>query len=514
MQAAKYKIWVQFLVTIAVALTVVWTGVIIWQGFVYRDAAIKQAQDYSLSMHNATMAGLTGMMVTGTVGERHVFLDQIKQLGTIRDVRVLRAPAVTQAFGPGDAKDDNQPDAMEQQVMASGKEDFRVDTDADGEYLRAVRPTLALRNSLGKDCLMCHQVPENSVLGVVSMKVSLNTVNEEQTAQRWKSILVAIITAIPVLMLIYPFIRRVVTQPLETGVQAAHNIASGDLTQHIAVTSDNEIGQLQQSLRDMNDSLAQIVGKVRAGTDTIFNSSQQIASGNMDLSTRTEQQAASLEKTTTTMQALTEGVNLNADNARQASQLAVSASEVAVRGGTVVRQVVDTMDAINASSRKISDIIGVIDSIAFQTNILALNAAVEAARAGEQGRGFAVVASEVRSLAQRSAAAAQEIKALIGDSVDKVSAGTQLVHQAGHTMNEVVESIRSVTTIVGDIATASAEQTVGIERVNGAIADMNGVTQQNAALVEEAAAEAQSLQDQAAQLEQVVRAFKLRGTQG
>ena len=314
-------------------------------------------------------------------------------------------------------------------------------------------------------------------------------------------------------MLIYPFIRRVVTQPLETGVQAAHNIASGDLTQHIAVTSDNEIGQLQQSLRDMNDSLAQIVGKVRAGTDTIFNSSQQIASGNMDLSTRTEQQAASLEKTTTTMQDLTEGVNLNADNARQASQLAVSASEVAVRGGAVVAQVVDTMDAINASSRKINDIIGVIDSIAFQTNILALNAAVEAARAGEQGRGFAVVASEVRSLAQRSAAAAQEIKALIGDSVDKVSAGTQLVHQAGHTMNEVVESIRSVTTIVGDIATASAEQTVGIERVNGAIAEMNGVTQQNAALVEEAAAEAQSLQDQAAQLEQVVRAFKLRGTQ-
>jgi methyl-accepting chemotaxis protein len=172
------------------------------------------------------------------------------------------------------------------------------------------------------------------------------------------------------------------------------------------------------------------------------------------------------------------------------------------------------MDAINASSRKINDIIGVIDSIAFQTNILALNAAVEAARAGEQGRGFAVVASEVRSLAQRSAAAAQEIKALIGDSVHKVSAGTQLVHQAGHTMNEVVESIRSVTTIVSDIATASAEQTVGIERVNGAIAEMNGVTQQNAALVEEAAAEAQSLQDQAAQLEQVVRAFKLRGTQG
>ena len=514
MPNTKYKIWVQFLVTIAIALTVVWSGVIVWQGYVYREAAIKQAQDYSLSMHNATMAGLTGMMVTGTVADRHVFLDQIKQLGTIRDVRVLRAPALVQTFGPGNAKDDSQPDALEQQVMSSGKEGFHVDTDGGGEYMRAVRPALAMRNYLGKDCLSCHQVPENSVLGVVSMKVSLKQVNEDLVAQRWKSILVAIITAIPVLMLIYPFIRRVVTQPLELGVKAASDIASGDLTQPIAVTSDNEIGQLQHSLRDMKDSLAQIVGKVRAGTDTIFNASQHIASGNMDLSARTEQQAASLEKTAVAMQQITDGVNTSAHNASQASGLAVTASEVAVRGGAVVAQVVDTMDSINASSRKINDIIGVIDSIAFQTNILALNAAVEAARAGEQGRGFAVVASEVRSLAQRSAAAAQEIKSLISDSVNKVGAGTQLVHQAGQTMNEVVDSIRSVSAIVTDIANASAEQTTGIARVNGAISEMNHVTQQNAALVEEAAAEAQSLQDQAAHLEQLVRAFKLPGGNG
>jgi len=513
MHTAKYKIWVQFLITIAIALTVVWTGVIIWQGFVYRDAAIKQAQDYSLSMHNATMAGLTGMMVTGTVGERHVFLDQIKQLGTIRDVRVLRAPAVSQAFGPGDAKDDGQPDAMERDVMSSGKESFRVDTDADGEYLRAVRPTLALRNSLGKDCLMCHQVAENSVLGVVSMKVSLKKVNEDQAAQRWKSILVAIITAIPVLMLIYPFIRRVVTRPLELGVKAARDIASGDLTQTIAVTSNNEIGELQHALKDMQGGLARIVGQVRGGTDTIYSASSAIATGNSDLSARTEMQAESLEKTAASMQELTSGVNLTAENARQANQLAQTASEVAVRGGSVVSEVVHTMDSINASSRKISDIIGVIDSIAFQTNILALNAAVEAARAGEQGRGFAVVASEVRSLAQRSAAAAQEIKTLIGDSVDKVSAGSALVHQAGTTMTEVVASIRSVTTLVGDIASASAEQTSGIDRVNGAISEMNHVTQQNAALVQHAAQAAQALQDQAGHLEQVVRAFKLNGSQ-
>ena len=513
MHVAKIKIWVQFLITIAIALLVVWTGVIIWQGYVGRAAAIKQAEDYSLSMHSATMAGLTGMMVTGTVGERHVFLDQIKQLGTIRDVRVLRSQAVVAAFGPGTAKDDTQADAVEQQVLQSGKEDFRVETDAQGEYLRAVRPALALKKYLGKDCLMCHQVPEGSVLGVVSMKVSLDKVNEDLASQRWKSILVAIITAIPVLMLIYPFIRRVVTQPLELGVKAARNIASGDLTQPIAVTSNNEIGELQHSLKDMQDGLARIVGQVRSGTDTIFNASSAIATGNSDLSARTETQAASLEKTAASMHQLTSGVNQTAENARQANQLAQSASEVAVRGGSVVSQVVDTMDSINASSRKIGDIIGVIDSIAFQTNILALNAAVEAARAGEQGRGFAVVASEVRSLAQRSASAAREIKGLIGDSVDKVSVGSALVHQAGTTMTEVVDSIRSVTSIVGDIATASAEQTAGIDRVNHAIDEMNQVTHQNASLVQQAASAAQALQDQAGQLEQVVRAFKLQGSQ-
>jgi methyl-accepting chemotaxis protein len=509
MRVTRYKIWIQLLTTIGAALLVVWTGVILWQGHVTRQAALEQATDFSASMHDATMAGLTGMMVTGTVAQRDVFLDQVKQLGSIRDVRVLRGEAVTKLFGAGTEKDDSKPDALEQQVLQSGKAIVQVESDAKGEYLRAVRPTLALKNSLGKDCTTCHMTPEGTVLGVVSMKVSLDKVNASLADQRLKSILAALITCIPVLMLIYPFIRRVVTRPLEYCVQVARGIAAGDLTQTIEVRSHNEMGELQQALKDMNTSLEGIVHQVRQGTDTIYSASSDIASGNLDLSNRTEMQASSLENTAASMAEVTTAVNQNAEHARRANQLAQSASDVAVRGGSVVTGVIDTMASINQSSKRIVDIIAVIDGIAFQTNILALNAAVEAARAGEQGRGFAVVAAEVRSLAKRSADAAQEIKALIGDSVTKVEAGSSLVQQAGATMNDIVDSIRHVTDIMTEITTASADQTVGIERVGSAIDEMNQVTQQNAALVEEAAAASQSLQDQARHLEHVVSSFKI-----
>ncbi|MBT2305189.1 HAMP domain-containing protein [Variovorax paradoxus] len=304
-------------------------------------------------------------------------------------------------------------------------------------------------------------------------------------------------------------IARSITRPLGRAVQVAETVASGDLTSRIQVDSRDETGQLMHALKNMNESLAKVVGEVRAGTDTIATASGQIAAGNHDLSSRTEEQASSLEQTAASMEELTSTVKQNADNARQANQLAVSASAVAVKGGSVVSQVVSTMGSINASSRKIVDIIGVIDGIAFQTNILALNAAVEAARAGEQGRGFAVVASEVRSLAQRSAAAAKEIKTLIGDSVEKVEEGSKQVAEAGRTMDEIVDSVKRVTDIMGEITAASQEQTTGIEQINQAITQMEQVTQQNAALVEEASAAAQSLQEQAGSLSQTVSIFKL-----
>jgi methyl-accepting chemotaxis protein len=308
-------------------------------------------------------------------------------------------------------------------------------------------------------------------------------------------------------------IARSITRPLNQAVKIAQTVAAGDLTSRIDANGKDETGQLLRALHEMNGGLQEIVGQVRSGTDTIATASSQISSGNLDLSSRTEQQASSLEETASAVEELTSTVKQNGDNARQANVLALSASDVAVKGGAIVAHVVETMGSINESSRKIVDIIGVIDGIAFQTNILALNAAVEAARAGEQGRGFAVVATEVRNLAQRSASAAREIKALISDSVEKVEIGSKLVNQAGSTMDEIVASVKRVTDIMGEITSASREQEAGIDQIHQAITEMDGVTQQNAALVEEAAAAAASLHEQAETLAQVVRVFKLDGSQ-
>ena len=305
------------------------------------------------------------------------------------------------------------------------------------------------------------------------------------------------------------FITRSITLPLDEAVVLAGAVAKGDLTQRIEVKSKDEVGQLLQALKDMNENLAGIVTEVRGSTESITTASQEIAQGNADLSQRTEEQASSLEETASSMEELTSTVRQNTENAKQANQLATNASDIAVKGGKVVGDVVHTMASISDSSKKIVDIISVIEGIAFQTNILALNAAVEAARAGEQGRGFAVVAGEVRNLAQRSAAAAKEIKTLIDDSVGKVEVGSKQVDQAGTTMTEIVQAVKRVTDIMAEIAAASNEQSAGIEQVNQAIIQMDEVTQQNAALVEEAAAAAEAMQEQSEVLMHAVSTFKL-----
>ena len=304
-------------------------------------------------------------------------------------------------------------------------------------------------------------------------------------------------------------LRQVLIQPLQQLMAQIRAIASGDLTQPIVVEGRNEMSQLAAGIQEMQQSLVMTVGNVRDGSDAIFTGASEIAAGNNDLSARTEEQAASLEQTAASMEQLTATVKQNADNARQASQLALTASETAQQGGKVVNGVVTTMKEIAGSSKKIADIISVIDGIAFQTNILALNAAVEAARAGEQGRGFAVVAGEVRSLAQRSAQAAKEIKGLIEDSVSRVNSGSLQVESAGSTMNEIVGAVTRVTDIMGEIASASDEQSRGIEQVGLAVTEMDRVTQQNASLVEESAAAAAALEQQASVLTQAVSVFKI-----
>ena len=361
------------------------------------------------------------------------------------------------------------------------------------------------------------RVPTEKIEALVSRVLGQSKTMAEtsmaESAASYKAASVSLLSVIAVAIVLCAAVTvwlvRSITRPMGEAVRIAQTVASGNLGSSIVVKSRDETGQLLQALKDMNDELVKIVSEVRAGTDSIAAASQQIASGNSDLSWRTEEQAASLENTASSMEELTATVKQNADNAQQGNQLALTASEVACKGGAVVSDVVQTMGAITQSAKKIVDIIGVIDGIAFQTNILALNAAVEAARAGEQGRGFAVVAAEVRGLAQRSAQAAKEIKILIDTSVENVNTGSRLVDQAGTTMQEVVTSIRRVTDIMSEISAASREQTAGIEQVNQSIAQMDEATQQNASLVEEAAAASEALRHQAARLAQSVSLFSL-----
>ena len=391
-------------------------------------------------------------------------------------------------------------------------------------YLAEHQKMMALANESKKDeavaVLKGSSLPAfDAVNGQLDKILSSNIAGSQEAARGADELYgVARVTTLGLLvvavgggMLLALWLARSISAPLQQVMLVARRIADGDLGTRIDVRANNETGKLLQAMQHMNDSLMTMITQVQSGARAIGQASAEIAEGNLDLSTRTEQQAASLEETASSMEQLTATVKQNAEHAVQANKLAVSASAVAVRGGNDVEQVVGTMASINDSSKKIAEIIGVIDGIAFQTNILALNAAVEAARAGEQGRGFAVVASEVRNLAQRSAAAAKEIKSLIDDSVDKVVRGTRLADQARLTMDEVVGSVQRVTGLIGEIADASAEQTAGLEQVNQAIAAMDQVTQQNAALVEQAAAAASSMRDETGKLNEAIGAFAVHG---
>ena len=420
---------------------------------------------------------------------------ELKQLQALMTGLQLDAAAVERAVQAHDALGVAYLAALQQYDGARAGSAQAVDAQVKGMDREPTRQIDAIVAAIGKQ------------------SHSLMTQMTEQDEAAHHSATLAMLLTVLVTLLIGSvtvwWLVRSITRPLSAAVGIARQVAAGDLRAVVADSGRNEIGDLLRALKTMSANLAAIVGRVRDGTEAIATASSEIASGNMDLSSRTEEQASSLEQTAASMIELTTTVRQNHDNADQARQLAGSASNVAQRGGATVAQMVQTMGTINASSKRIVDIIGVIDGIAFQTNILALNAAVEAARAGEQGRGFAVVATEVRSLAHRSSEAAREIKQLIGDSVRTVAAGSVLAGQAGQTMDEVVASVQRVNAIIGEIAVASVEQRDGIEQISTAVSQMDGVTQQNAALVEQAAAAADALQQQAASLAEAVSIFQL-----
>jgi len=496
---------------IGVMLAVSWTLTIVLTYAERREATIREATDFAKSTDQMVNAALTGMMISGVVKDRGVFLDQVRSTDDIKELKVFRYGTTISQYGMGDGTE-GKPSAEEAAAMQSGKPSFQVNEQAG--YLRAIIPILNSRNYLGKDCTGCHEGGANAVLGAVSMRVSLQKAQAELNSFAWRISFIAFGLSLPMILAVYYFIRRFVSKPLggepAAATEVANRIAAGDLTQELAVKQGEH--SLMAAMARMQQNLARIVGKINTAASTIAVASAEIASGNANLSQRTEEQASSLEETASSMEELAATVRQNAENAKQANQITAGASGVASNGGGAVKEAVDAMGGISESSKKIVDIIGVIDGIAFQTNILALNAAVEAARAGEQGRGFAVVASEVRSLAQRSAAAAKEIKALISDSVNQVESGTHLVDQAGKKMEEVVTSVKRVTDIMAEISAATTEQSAGIDQVNQAVVQMDQVTQQNAALVEEAAAAAESMREQARELVQAVAVFKLSDT--
>lgn len=393
------------------------------------------------------------------------------------------------------------------------------DIEVSSEYLAKIQSAISAKNSI--DAIMPLKSDINFIdtaltakIGEIKTQLSM-LVNDDAKATQRKNRVSTTVALVTLLLLIF-IIRRLVnnvTKPLALAVAAARHVAEGNLTSNITVSRHDEIGELQQALFEMNEALIMIVGDVRSASQQIATGTDELVSGNTDLSNRTSLQAASLEETAASIAQLTTAIGQNANNSQLANELALSASGVAVKGGKVVGQVVDTMNLINDSSKKVGEIISVIEAIAFQTNILALNAAVEAARAGEHGRGFAVVAAEVRNLAQRSAAAAKEIKVMIGNSVDKVSSGTKLVKVAGETMQDIVSEVSRVTEMMAKIQTASAEQKDGIEHVNQAVYQMDDMTQQNAALVEQAAAIATSVRDQTRILTEAVEKFKMPTSQ-
>ncbi len=531
------KIWVRLTVAISVMLAIAGTAMIFWESYVNRQTAIGQAREFSLSMHEATMAGLTGMMLTGTVGQREVFLDQIKQLSVIRDLKVIRGENVSKIFGPGTTKDAGANDEIEKQVLASGQEFSALQSDDKGEYLRVVRPALASKNYLGKDCIACHQVPEKTVLGAVSMKISLNHVNEAVAAQRIKSLLAAMVIGIPLLAFIYLFIRNFITGPLDKMVAGLRDISSGegDLTRRLEIRSKDEIGDAAEAFNMMMEKFSALVrhvsesaGQVSSAAHTLAVSAGQVAASSTQQDSKSSAAALAVDEMLSSIGSIAAGMERVHEQSRESLRRSGEGNESLSRligeVGQVeatVKEIANSVTEFVRSTESITNMTRQVKDIADQTNLLALNAAIEAARAGEQGRGFAVVADEVRKLAEKSSASASEIDAVTHTLAQQaevvrrsIESGLEHIASSQNSMNTVAEVLASASTSVIEvgrgldaIASATDEQ----RRVSGEVAQniesISAMSRDNAHAVEQTATSAQEMEALADNLQSTVGRF-------
>ena len=535
---ADLKIWIRLTLIIFLTLVMAWTAMIVWQSKVNKDTAIEQARQFSLSMHEATMAGLTGMMITGTVGQRAVFLDQIKQLSIIRDLRVLRGDAVNTLFGPGSATESAAPDATEAQVLASGKEFSAVESDSTGDYLRVVRPALALKDYLGKDCIACHQVPNGTILGAVSMKISLDQVNVAVSAQRVQSALAAAAISIPLLLFVWFFIGKFVTEPLDRMVSSLRDIANGegDLMHRLPLTARDEIGAASAAFNQMMDKFSELVRRVgqsaalvSAAAKELADSANQVAASSAQQNQMSQAAAQAVDQMVSNISAIAQSSDhvhhQSRESLERSQQGNVSLNQLIGEVEQVeatVNQIADSVTKFVQSTESIASMTQQVRDIADQTNLLALNAAIEAARAGEQGRGFAVVADEVRKLAEKSAASASQIDAVTKVLADQsnvvrgsIASGLSHIASSQSSMDTVASVLTSASSAVIEVdrgMNSIHEATESQRRTSAAVAhnieSIAAMAQTNESAIEQTAAAAQRLEALAAELQSTVGRFR------
>ncbi len=537
MKIRNLKIWMRLVAGISLMLVAAWAGMIGWATMQQRETAIEQARDFSQSVHRMTMASLTGMMLTGTVAQRALYLDQVRQSEDIRELRVIRGEGVSKQYGPGDAAE-SKADAVEQQVLQSAQPYFQVVADKEGESLRAVIPALAQKNYLGKDCLMCHIVPEGTVLGAVSMRISLNKVNSTVRDFSMQIIAVALALMVPVILFIYWFINRSITVPLRKVSTSLCDIAEGegDLTRRLTVEGKDEISEISEVFNVFMDKLQSIIREVQESAKQVLVTTNQLAAVSAQVAANSQVQSSEAYSMAAQVEIMTFNIDSVASQAEEVQTISTHSSELSVHGGAVIHNAASEMNKITETvsessaiildlgqqSDQISAIVSTIKEIADQTNLLALNAAIEAARAGEQGRGFAVVADEVRKLAERTANSTQEITAMIGkiqhgtrlaigsmeSGVARVGAGTALARQAGEAINQIQSGVRQVVDAVSEISVALKEQSQTNAANAHKVESIARLSEENSQAFQQTADTIQGLEQLADNLQSVVGRFK------